>query len=1387
MDEDAPAPPRRRRRVLRAIGLLIGGLIAALAIGILGIDTGPGHRLITDRIAALKPASGLRIRIGRIDGSLWNHAVLRDVRLYDPRGQFFEAPEIRLDWHPAAWTRNRLDIDRLASDLVVLDRLPALRKTSGGPILPGFDIRIGALSITRLQLGKAVAGRPFVARVAAKAEIHDRRAMIQLHSLSSAGDRLTIDLDAEPDGDRFRLGGSAIGPAGGAIGGMLGSRRPVTLAVGGRGTWHRWDGTAKATMAERTVADLTLGVRDGRYLLAGTLAPSPFLAGKLQRLSAPAVRVDGQASLADRKLTGHLALASPALLLAANGTIDLAESRFAGVTIDSRLLRPKALFPNMTGRDVRLTVRLDGPFRTAAYRYAVSSPHVAFDTTGLDGVRATGEGRLSPLPIALPIRFRATQITGLGDVAGGILRNIAVAGTLRIDARTLAGSGLALTSDKLKGKLGLRLDLVSGRYDIAVTGGLARYLIPGLGIVDVTSEVSVVPGPRGIGTVVAGRGHAIVRRFDNAFLRSLAGGLPRIDTRLVRGPDGVLHFSDLVLTGPAARITGTGLRRRDGTFRFEGRGTQASYGPFRIALDGDISHPKVALLLDRPVDALGLTQVALDLDPVAQGFAYRAAGGSTLGRFTSSGRINTPANAPTTIDVAALDVSGTHGQGSLRSDPNGFTGRIDLSGGGIGGALLFAPAGTIQRIDPHLVFTGATLAASPAIVIGRGKADGTILLDPAGVTIRGTASGQGIRRAGLSIARVTAGVDLRGGRGRVTASIAGSRGRAFDLQGAADLAPGRIAITGQGSVDRRPIGLSGPAILTAQGDAWLLAPTQLRYAGGVATVSGRFGASATSFAAGLDRMPLAVLDILQPGMGLGGYASGRFDYRQAAGAAPAGSANLTIRGLTRAGLVLSSQPVDVGLTGILSATGAVARAVVASGGRTIGRAQARIGPLGPGGDIVGRLRAAPLFAQVRYVGPGDTLWRLVGIETIDLSGPIAVAADIGGTPADPAIRGSLRTDNGRLESAVTGTIISGIKASGRFGGSRLTIDQLSGRAGGGTVSGRARFDLGAGKGLGMDIALQADNAVLLNRDDIGATVTGPLTIRSDGAGGTIAGDVKLTKSRFRLGRAAAAQVPLLPVKEINQADTAGGDFAPPAPWLLDIKADARNRLIVSGLGLDSEWRARLTIKGQVDNPAIGGRADLVRGGYEFAGRRFDLERGIIRFTGDAPANPVLDIAAQANLNGINATIAVLGTGLQPQIAFSSVPALPEDELLSRLLFGTSITNLSAPEALQLAAAVASLRSSGGGGGLNLDPINAVRKAVRLDRLRILPADVTTGQKTSVAAGKYIGRRTYVELVTDGAGYSATSIEYRITRWLSVLSTISTIGRQSANVRVSKDY
>src|SRR5205085_1274919 len=163
-----------------------------------------------------------------------------------------------------------------------------------------------------------------------------------------------------------------------------------------------------------------------------------------------------------------------------------------------------------------------------------------------------------------------------------------------------------------------------------------------------------------------------------------------------------------------------------------------------------------------------------------------------------------------------------------------------------------------------------------------------------------------------------------------------------------------------------------------------------------------------------------------------------------------------------------------------------------------------------------------------------TLWRLTGMEMIDVSGPVAVAADARGSLNNPEFRGSLRAQGARVESAITGTVIENVAASGRFGGSRLVIDSFSGT----------------------------------------------------------------TKNKGALA----------------------------APWKLDLDVDARNRLMVTGLGINSEWSADLKIEGTVTEPRVNGEANLIRGNYDFAGRRFKLERGVIRFLGESPINPALDIA-----------------------------------------------------------------------------------------------------------------------------------------------------------------
>ena len=203
------------RRLLNELLALFVALLAILAAALILLDTAPGHRFIVDRIAGIETSSGLKIRIGRIDGSVFGKSQLRNVAVSDQQGVFLTSPEIALDWSPGAWLANRLSIDSLTAERINLVRLPHL-KPSGkkGPILPGFDIHVGELRIDRLDIGSAVSGKARSGRVSGKADVRSGRALVELNAyVNDGGDRLNFKLDAEPDRNRFDIDARVRSPA----------------------------------------------------------------------------------------------------------------------------------------------------------------------------------------------------------------------------------------------------------------------------------------------------------------------------------------------------------------------------------------------------------------------------------------------------------------------------------------------------------------------------------------------------------------------------------------------------------------------------------------------------------------------------------------------------------------------------------------------------------------------------------------------------------------------------------------------------------------------------------------------------------------------------------------------------------------------------------------------------------------------------------------------------------------------------------------------------------------------------------------------------------------------------------------------------------------------
>ena len=222
-------PPRRRlrsdwpRRLLNELFAFFVALLFLLAGALVLLDSAPGHRFIVDRIGRFETASGLSIRIGRIDGSIFGKSQLRNVRVSDSQGVFLTSPNIKLDWAPGAWLYNKLSIDSLTAERLTLIRLPKLKpSTKKGPILPGFDIHIGDLRVIRLDIGPQVGGQPRSGGLHGKADVHSGRALVELAALiAGGGDSIAFHLDAEPDRNKFDLFARVIAPANGLVPAMI--------------------------------------------------------------------------------------------------------------------------------------------------------------------------------------------------------------------------------------------------------------------------------------------------------------------------------------------------------------------------------------------------------------------------------------------------------------------------------------------------------------------------------------------------------------------------------------------------------------------------------------------------------------------------------------------------------------------------------------------------------------------------------------------------------------------------------------------------------------------------------------------------------------------------------------------------------------------------------------------------------------------------------------------------------------------------------------------------------------------------------------------------------------------------------------------------------------
>ena len=1225
---------------------------------------------------------------------------LHDVQVRDTRGVFLAIPDLEVDWRPLAYVRSKIDVRELIAPSIVFFRKPVLKPVPSdpdAPLLPDIDLDIGRLRVDRLDLRPAVTGQRHIVSLAGRASIADGRAQIVADAGTlrgaalAGGDRLHLSLDAVPASNRFALDARLQAPKGGLVDsyGKLG--RPLTLAVNGRGDWANWRGSLNGTLGSERLAALDLTGRNGTFRAAGAIRPGLVLTGPAARLTEPAIQLDLVTALADRTANTRLTARSDAFSLNAAGLLDLGRSRFGNLRITAQLLRPGSIAPNVSGRDVRLAATLDGAFGMPTIDYRLSAAALAFGTTGISGLQAAGRAVIDTDRIAVPIHATARAVTGLNAATGTLLTNLRVDGDVIYQDGKVATDNLKLRSDRIDATAIILADLAKGTYTGALKGHVNDYEVNGLGRVNLITDAHIVPGTRG-GFAIAGHVKVVTRRLTNASIASQLGGNAVIDADVGYDLAGGATVSNLRLAAPLFRITGgSGSYRPDGRIAFRAVGQSAAYGPLSVVASGTVAKPTIRISAARPGVGIGLSGLQATLEAVGTGYRVRATGQSDYGPLDVDVAIRTGAGG-TRFDIASATVAGVRLAGSVAATPSGpFAGLLTLAGSGLNGSIRLSAAGSVQRADVDVRASSARLPGPVPITIGSGTIRATALLKPGAPSIDGQFAFGDLRYGGVTLARAQGRINYRNNSGRVQLVATGNQaGAPFNIAAQATLSPDRVIANLTGAANGVSFRLARPAIVSRSPAGWQLQPATIVLPQGQVDVSGSFG-RAQKLHAVLRNVDLSISGAFAPGLGLGGKASGTIDYA-GGGTVPDVRARIDVAGFTRTASLTVSRPLDIALLATLNTNGGDVRALIRDGTATVGQMRARLAPLGQGATLVQRIMGAPLSGGIRYNGPAELLWALTGIARQNLRGPIAIGADFGGRLAQPTVNGLVRATALRYENEVYGTVLSNLSIDGRFTQSRFQLNNLNANAGDGTIAARGSVGLDAAGGFPIDLTATLSEARLARGDDVDATVSGTLRVtNSKAAGGLVKGELTIPQARYQIVRQGGAAVPELSgIRRKGAPPVKPAEAAPlPSNWKLDIGLRADNRIFVGGMGLEAEWRTRMHVGGTTAAPSVTGTLEVVRGTYSFAGRRFDIDHGVITFQGPL-TNPELDIAANTTVEDVTAGIAIGGYAQAPRITFTSTPALPQDEVLSRILFGSSAASLSPVQAIQLAAALNSL-------------------------------------------------------------------------------------------------
>ena len=475
-----------------------------------------------------------------------------------------------------------------------------------------------------------------------------------------------------------------------------------------------------------------------------------------------------------------------------------------------------------------------------------------------------------------------------------------------------------------------------------------------------------------------------------------------------------------------------------------------------------------------------------------------------------------------------------------------------------------------------------------------------------------------------------------------------------------------------------------------------------------------------------------------------------------------------------------------GIRGEATLQGSVTRAVGATG---YGVDAALRGPSGLTATARGLVNDDFTLA-LDLAGQVESVLFNPSIEPASVQGLIRFEGGLNGPAALDALRLSARLDGGRYVLPGAGIAFRDIGATAQVNGliARVAVLGESATGGRAALEGTIRLD----DQREADLQVHANGLVVQMPQLFDARLTGDVHLTGPlSAGAVVSGAVTVDQAEIHipnspLGRQGVAMPGLTHVGEdaashqtrVNAGIASGTRLGrQPVPLGLDLTLTAPGRVYVRGRGLDAELGGSLQLGGTTRDVVPAGSFTLIRGRLDLLGNRFNLTDGSASMIGSFM--PFVRLTATTDSDGVQTSVTLAGQADAPEITFSSVPELPQDEVLARLVFGRSLTSLSPFQAAQLALSVATLT-----GRAENSILSRTRAAMGLDDLDFT---VDPEGNTRLRAGRHIGDRVYTDISVDNTGQGEVTINLDLTPSIRLRGRADSDGGSGLGIYFERDY